>query len=127
MWRIIGGQFQLLCSAQGGYKEISPDWQFLLTSTYDDSQETTIKVWRILDILKIVNHYCYKFTDQLFAQDIDLFKQIRNQTNNHIGTNETLWLDLMIKLAEYNLSFDVDITEDSPTPEMSDFDIEIES
>ena len=79
-----------------------------------------------------------KFTDQLTIQDmIYLRNRRKNKLSNYIdlvsnymypmaATEQESWLDLMIKLAEYNLSFDVDITEDSPTLEMSDFDIEIE-
>ena len=121
MWRIADGQ--LLLSAEGGYKAISPDWQFLLATDYGNKNT---RVWRIFDTLKIANYYYHKFTDQLFVQDIDFFKKARNQNNDSSDTDGIAWLDLMIKLAEYNLSFDVDITEDSPTAEMSEFDIEIE-
>ena len=111
VWRIANGK--LLCSAEGEYNGISLDGQFLVTYDYKDKNT---KVWRI-DLVNIQSYFLHKFTDQLTIQDINLLQDLRkNPVSNYVypmvTDEQKPWLDLIIKLAEYRLSFDVDITED---------------
>jgi hypothetical protein len=69
-------------------------------------------------------------TDQFTTNDIEFLKEIKNYRGDYvypkITNEEKPWLDLMIALAEYNLSFDVDISEEASALEMGEFDIEID-
>ena len=109
-------------SVYGKYREISPDGHFLVTS---DDKET--KVWSI-DVVTL-EKFINKNTQQFTIQDFNTLKQLDTPDNYVYSgfSKEKLWIKLIIELAKFKLSFEVEIEENqSLLSGASEFDIEIE-
>ncbi|MBE9202494.1 hypothetical protein IQ218_02180 [Synechocystis salina LEGE 06099] len=113
----------LLFSVKGNYIGVSSDWKFIITH-----EENTTKIWKIN--IPIIDLGLSRLTGQLTEKDIKFLRDLKKPISNYVypKTNDLQepWMQLIIKLAEYNLSFDVNITEEISIIEMDKFDIQID-
>jgi hypothetical protein len=125
IWRISDGR--LIYSINGFFRQVSYDWDFISTS--QDNNNYNISISKVPDE-SILDFYLHKSLDQISIEILNIFKNMKQQNNKYvypkINELERAWIDLIITLAEYNLSFDLDIAEELPVLEASEFDIDID-